>query len=222
MRWFPNRPRADAESANVAVRSAERNAYLQQPAEALGERNEFLRQRDIALGERNEYLRQRDEALGEGNELRRQLDEALGERNELRRQLDEALGERNEFRRQLEQLRTKHAQHSKLETAVPDTPRSPQRSHFIATLPKSGRNSAKLRRNLLFSLYIMATLGLVHKAVHNRPANENGPASLPSRCSQAVGLRHEPYRSVIAALIRKSAVESSFMLPGSSAADCLL
>jgi hypothetical protein len=104
---------------------------------ALGERNEYLRQRDEAHSECNELRRQLDEAFGERNELRRQLDEALGERNELRRQLDEALGERNEFRRQLELLRITHAQHLRFKTAVPAL-HSPQRSLFIATLPKSG------------------------------------------------------------------------------------
>lgn len=104
---------------------------------ALGKRNEYLRQRDQAQAERDEVRRQLGEALGERNELRRQLDIALGERNELRRQLDVALGERNEFQRQLELLRITHAQHLTFKAATP-TPRSAQRSLFLATLPKSG------------------------------------------------------------------------------------
>ena len=104
---------------------------------ALGKRNEYLRQRDQAQAERDEVRRQLGEAHGERNELRCQLDIALGERNELRRQLDVALGERNEFQRQLELLRITHAQHLTFK-AAPPTPRSAQRSLFLATLPKSG------------------------------------------------------------------------------------
>jgi hypothetical protein len=51
--------------------------------------------------------------------------------------LDVALGERNEFQRQLELLRITHAQHLTFK-AAPPTPRSSQRSLFLATLPKSG------------------------------------------------------------------------------------
>jgi hypothetical protein len=43
----------------------------------------------------------------------------------------------DEFRRQLELLRITHAQHLRFKTAVPAL-HSPQRSLFIATLPKSG------------------------------------------------------------------------------------
>jgi hypothetical protein len=77
-----------------------------------------------ALAERDGYLTQRDIALGE--------------RNELRRQLDEMIGERNEFRRQLDAVLTTQAQGIRRSSHEPELSRSPQRSLFLASLPKSG------------------------------------------------------------------------------------
>ena len=76
------------------------------------------------MAERDAYVLQRDIALGERNELRRQLDEMTGERNEFRRQLDAAL--------------MTQAQGIRRSTREPEPSPSPQRSLFMASLPKSG------------------------------------------------------------------------------------
>jgi hypothetical protein len=76
------------------------------------------------VAERDAFLLQRDIALGERNELRRQLDEMTGERNEFRRQLDAAL--------------MTQAQGIRRSTREPEPSPSPQRSLFMASLPKSG------------------------------------------------------------------------------------
>lgn len=125
------------------------------------------------VAERDAFLLQRDIALGERNELRRQLDEMTGERNEFRRQLDAAL--------------MTQAQGIRRSTREPEPSPSPQRSLFMASLPKSGTEFVGGAIRDATKLVSPMSIGTMRSAAPIFPATVIGKMSSRRACSYPSG-----------------------------------